>query len=88
MLRFVLAMGEKGGIGKSTALLIVLDYLIRAVQETVPLSVTMKEQIQQLRAWAENRAVSATAREDRESAPDENGTPRAAQGGRIVDFKL
>ena len=62
--------------------------LIRAVQETVPLSVTMKEQIQQLRAWAENRAVSATAREDRESAPDENGTPRAAQGGRIVDFKL
>lgn len=62
--------------------------LIRAVQETVPLSVTQKEQIMQLRSWAENRAVSATAREDRELVTDESGAPRAAQGGRIVDFSL
>ena len=62
--------------------------LFRAVKETVPLSVTQKEQILQLRSWAENRAVSATAREDRELVADESGAPRAAQGGRIVDFSL
>ncbi len=32
MLKFIFAMGEKGGIGKSTAILLVLDYLIRAMQ--------------------------------------------------------
>ena len=32
MLKFIFAMGEKGGIGKSTAILIVLDYLIRTMQ--------------------------------------------------------
>jgi hypothetical protein len=62
--------------------------LFRAIRETVPLSVTQKEQILQLRSWAENRAVSATAREDRELLADESGAPRAAQGGRIVDFDL
>ena len=62
--------------------------LFRAIRETVPLSVTQKEQILQLRSWAENRAVSATAREDRELLADESGAPRAAQGGRIVDFSL
>jgi SpoVK/Ycf46/Vps4 family AAA+-type ATPase len=44
--------------------LIELD-LYRAVQNMVPLSVTQAEQIAQVRAWAANRAVAATAAEDR-----------------------
>ena len=62
--------------------------LVKCVRETVPLSVTQKEQILELRKWAETRAVLATAREDRELVQDDGGTPRTAQGGRIVDFEL
>ena len=38
-----------------------------AIQSTVPLSVTQKEQIMRLREWANVRAVSATARSDMKS---------------------
>ena len=61
--------------------------VIKAIKETVPLSVTQKEQILSLRQWAETRAVLATAREDRE-ATNEGYAADVSQGGRIVDFDL
>ncbi len=62
--------------------------LLKSVQDSVPLSVTQKEQIAALRQWAATRAVLATAKEDREVFQDDSGAPRAVQGGRIVDFEL
>lgn len=66
--------------------------IIKAIKETVPLSSTQREQILELRAWAKERAVLATAVDDREkespSGNDENGSFINAQGGRIVDFDL
>lgn len=65
--------------------------LMRSIGDTVPLSVTQHEQITALRAWAEKRAVLATAREDREEPEQtaEDSTPRPGrQGGRLVDFDL
>ncbi len=59
------------------------DDLVKAVRETVPLSVTQRESLLALRQWAATRAVSATAKEDRETAPGET-----ISGGRIVDFDL
>lgn len=41
------------------------DDLFRSLQNMVPLSVTQSEQIASVRAWAANRAVAATATEDR-----------------------
>lgn len=41
------------------------DDLLRAVHNMVPLSVTQAEQIQEIRNWANVRAVAATAAEDR-----------------------
>lgn len=61
--------------------------IIKAVKDTVPLSVTQSEQISALRAWASQRAVLATAREDREPEHGASAS-HAAQGGRIVDFEL
>ena len=65
--------------------------LVRGIRDTVPLSVTQREQLTNLRSWAEKRAVLATAREDREeptpgSAASEYNPGR--QGGRLVDFEL
>lgn len=66
--------------------------IIKAIKETVPLSSTQREQILELRAWAKERAVLATAVEDREkenpSDNDADGNFVNAQGGRIVDFDL
>lgn len=66
--------------------------IIKAIKETVPLSSTQREQIIELRAWAKERAVLATATEDREapSPSDDNsdGSFVNSQGGRIVDFDL
>ena len=62
--------------------------LIRSIRDTVPLAVTQQEQLSRLRSWAEQRAVLATAREDREAdtgvadIPDRPGR----QGGRLVDL--
>jgi SpoVK/Ycf46/Vps4 family AAA+-type ATPase len=66
----------------------------RGVRNMVPLSVTQAEQIRAIRAWAETRAVSATAKEDRSDyvsaaapAPDPKATDIAGErGGRTVDF--
>ena len=38
------------------------DHLLAALQRTVPLSITMKESISELRDWARTRAVPASAR--------------------------
>jgi len=46
----------------------------RAIKSTVPLSVTQSERIAEIRDWANQRAVAA-------SAPDEGG---AARGGRTL----
>lgn len=65
--------------------------VLKAIKETVPLSSTQREQILSLREWAKERAVLATAVEDRESAaPDDSddGDFVNHQGGRIVDFDL
>lgn len=67
------------------------DDILKSIKETVPLSSTQREQILALREWAKERAVLATAVEDRESAtPDGNddGDFVNHQGGRIVDFDL
>lgn len=65
--------------------------VLKAIKETVPLSSTQREEILSLREWAKERAVLATAVEDREnSAPDDgnDGDFVNHQGGRIVDFDL
>lgn len=72
----------------------------KALELTVPLSVTQSEHIQRLRAWADVRAVAATQREDRSdyqlsTTPEKNKGDVAEQvpddvigsrGGRPVDF--
>ncbi len=69
------------------------DDLERAVTNTVPLSITQAEQIQALRAWADVRAVAASAPQDRAGyrTPDTDSAvpavdPEAARsrGGRTV----
>jgi SpoVK/Ycf46/Vps4 family AAA+-type ATPase len=68
--------------------------IVKAIKETVPLSSTQREQILELRAWAKERAVLATAIEDRESETTPDGSNDGdsnfvnSQGGRIVDFDL
>lgn len=51
--------------------------LRRAVSNMVPLSVTQSEQIAQIRAWADVRAVAATATEDRGDYTTSNTAPSA-----------
>jgi SpoVK/Ycf46/Vps4 family AAA+-type ATPase len=69
----------------------------KAINTTVSLSVTQAEQIRALREWANTRAVSATAQEDRAEyvAPVQPAPPKAGEGdkdvvasrgGRAVDF--
>ena len=63
--------------------------IVRSIKETVPLSMTQREQIVSLREWAKERAVLATAQEDRESPSSYAGADDiGAQGGRIVNFDL
>lgn len=67
--------------------------VLKCISETVPLSNTQREQILALREWAKERAVLATAPQDREEASgtfdrdDDDGFTHR-QGGRIVDFDL
>ena len=60
-----------------------------AIKGTVPLSVTQKEEIFALRAWANVRAVSATPRRDLASykaeEPGETDV-NTQRGGRMLDF--
>ncbi|MBP5232105.1 MAG: AAA family ATPase, partial [Planctomycetes bacterium] len=70
--------------------------LERAARNTVPLSVTQAEKVMELRVWAASRAVSASARDDRDgygetpaAASAEKPTPETmneTRGGRTVDF--
>lgn len=63
--------------------------LIKCINESIALSVTQSEQIRTLRSWAAERAVLATAKEDRETAGcDNQSSTKQNQGGRIVDFEL
>ena len=62
--------------------------VIKCIKETVPLSITQKEQILHLREWARERAVLATAPEDRELSDPGDSEVIGRQGGRIVDFDL
>lgn len=76
------------------------DDLLQSIRTTVPLSTTSAEQIHRIRAWADVRAVAATARTDRGSyqsteaasaAGDLSGGGAAPdieryRGGRTVDF--
>jgi len=70
------------------------DDLLHEIANTVPLSVTQAEQIAELRAWADIRAVAASAPEDREgyATPEPGAVAVAAQpesamarGGRPVE---
>ena len=67
--------------------------VLKCISETGPLSNTQREQILALREWAKERAVLATAPQDREEASgtfdrdDDDGFTHR-QGGRIVDFDL
>lgn len=69
--------------------------ILKAAQQTVPLSVTQSEQIRTLREWANVRAVAATPGDDRTEYGFESGTERGAnegtdlydsRGGRTIDF--
>jgi SpoVK/Ycf46/Vps4 family AAA+-type ATPase len=54
-----------------------------AVTNTVPLSITQKEELQRMREWASTRAVSATSAADRNSIGDKIS---ANAGGRTIDY--
>ena len=66
----------------------------QAVAMTIPLSVTQKEQIKELREWANIRAVAATAKEDLKQyqvseqvrKEDKEGDINTSRGGRLLDF--
>ena len=60
--------------------------LIKEIESTVPLSVTQAEQIAALRAWADVRAVAATAPEDRSgyAGPDQDSAPPATPDAQIT----
>ncbi|MFI7026070.1 AAA family ATPase [Micromonospora sp. NPDC049900] len=66
------------------------DDLAQAVVGMVPLSVTQAERIDAIRAWADARAVAATAAEDWDSgAPTDRSARHTAptqRGGRAVEF--
>lgn len=67
----------------------------QAAAMTIPLSVTQKEQIRELREWANIRAVAATAKEDLKQyqvsgqphQDDKEGDINASRGGRLLDFR-
>lgn len=74
---------------------LIAEDIVKSIKSTVPLSATQKEQILALRRWAADRAVLATAPEDREDIQaHDDGTDtdgkdfREKQGGRILDFDL
>ncbi|WP_235872302.1 AAA family ATPase [Siminovitchia acidinfaciens] len=65
----------------------------RAIQNTVPLSITQAEQIRSIREWANVRAVTATPKEDIEpytaqpkGEPEKANDIRFTRGGRTIDF--
>ena len=69
---------------------IIKEDLDTSITSTVPLSVTQKEQIKRLRDWADVRAVSATARDDRvayeANSAEKESDVDTVRGGRMLDF--
>lgn len=67
-----------------------LEDFVKAIQNTVPLSITQAEQIRSIRDWANVRAVAATRQEDRveyaKEVEEASDDVRATRGGRTVDF--
>lgn len=66
-----------------------IDDFAKAIKNTVPLSKTQAEQIQAIRKWANERAVSATPREHLSGYPlntEPESDVGATRGGRAVDF--
>ncbi len=62
------------------------DDLLRAIENTVPLSVTQAEQIEEIRQWANIRAVAATSKNDRFNVQDNEQDLKKTRGGRNIDF--
>ena len=69
--------------------------ILKAINQTVPLSITQAEQIRALREWANVRAVAATLEDDRidyekdpeiDTATDLSDEIRTTRGGRTIDF--
>ena len=75
--------------------------LFKVIENTVPLSTTQAEQILRLRNWANERAVSATAKdleynyvpeetpeemETKQKAKKNKETVKRGRGGRTIDF--
>ena len=62
--------------------------LVKNIQTTVPLSMTQREQILALRAWANVRAVSATKTSNLKSYSKEvdEENVSSSRGGRTLDF--
>ena len=65
-------------------------YLYEAIENTVPLSKTQKEQIFMLREWANVRAVAATTKENLQEylaqTEEQEGDVKSSRGGRSLDF--
>ncbi|MGM8214591.1 AAA family ATPase [Bacillaceae bacterium W0354] len=75
---------------------ITVNDILKAIEQTVPLSVTQSEQIRAIRDWANVRAVAATLQDDRadyshdvsdepKKEPSNNDINRS-RGGRTLDF--
>lgn len=62
--------------------------LIRSIKNTVPLCVTQKEQITQLREWANTRAINASAKEALSGYETGTGEDDVTmvRGGRTLDI--
>ena len=62
--------------------------LVKNIQTTVPLSMTQREQVLALRAWANVRAVSATktSQLNKYSKDIDEGNVSSSRGGRTLDF--
>ncbi|WP_017471412.1 AAA family ATPase [Amphibacillus jilinensis] len=67
----------------------------KAIEQTVPLSITQAEQIRSLREWANVRAVAATPKDDRadygsdaeeKQLPSPSNDIHTSRGGRTLDF--
>ncbi len=67
---------------------LVLEDLTKNIQTTVPLSMTQREQILALRAWANVRAVSAakTSNLAKYGKETDDGSVSTSRGGRTLDF--
>lgn len=73
-----------------------LEDIYKAINETIPLSITQSEQITALREWASVRAIAATPKDDRKEYKEvEKTSPKSIntnqelyerRGGRMLEF--